>query len=157
MSSIFIFIRYFHVTLSLFVSTKTCTHSTTDSSYRDVSDLNPATIATSVPVSVPLFHHARETYRELSSSVSLLQNYCDCKIIHVLVCSFVHVHIFMHVPVFLVSCHMHTHTHIHTHTQVQENRFAPEDVGNSIRQLALSVQDTGMFGDLPRPRISDRF
>ena len=28
-----------------------------------------------------------------------------------------------------------------------------DDVGNSIRQLALSVQDTGMFGDLPRPRI----
>lgn len=27
------------------------------------------------------------------------------------------------------------------------------DVGTSIRQLALSVQDTGMFGDLPRPRM----
>lgn len=38
--------------------------------------------------------------------------------------------------------------------QIQEERhFDPDHVGNSIKALALSVQDTGMFGDLPRPRI----
>ena len=38
--------------------------------------------------------------------------------------------------------------------QAQEERdFDPDRVVNSIRALALSVQDTGMFGDLPRPRI----
>ena len=31
--------------------------------------------------------------------------------------------------------------------------FDAGGVGDSIRQLALSVQDTGMFGDLPRPRM----
>ena len=31
--------------------------------------------------------------------------------------------------------------------------FEMGEVGDCIRQLALSVQDTGMFGDLPKPRI----
>ena len=30
------------------------------------------------------------------------------------------------------------------------------ELGNCIRQLALSVQDTGMFGDLPRPRMHEK-
>ena len=37
-------------------------------------------------------------------------------------------------------------------TQVHEG-FDPAELGDTIRQLALSVQDTGMFGDLPRPRM----
>ena len=36
--------------------------------------------------------------------------------------------------------------------QVHEG-FDPAEMGDTIRQLALSVQDTGMFGDLPRPRM----
>ena len=36
--------------------------------------------------------------------------------------------------------------------QVHEG-FDPAELGDTIRQLALSVQDTGMFGDLPRPRM----
>ena len=40
----------------------------------------------------------------------------------------------------------------HTHAQVHEG-FDPAELGDTIRQLALSVQDTGMFGDLPRPRM----
>lgn len=41
---------------------------------------------------------------------------------------------------------------VHTHSQVHEG-FDPAELGDTIRQLALSVQDTGMFGDLPRPRM----
>ena len=37
--------------------------------------------------------------------------------------------------------------------QVHEGGFDPAELGDTIRQLALSVQDTGMFGDLPRPRM----
>ena len=36
--------------------------------------------------------------------------------------------------------------------QVNEG-FDPAELGDTIRQLALSVHDTGMFGDLPRPRM----
>ena len=36
------------------------------------------------------------------------------------------------------------------------DQFDPQEVGASIRALALSVQDTGMFGDLPKPRIDCR-
>lgn len=31
---------------------------------------------------------------------------------------------------------------------------APTDMASSIKALALSVQNTGMFGDLPRPRVN---
>lgn len=37
-----------------------------------------------------------------------------------------------------------------------EDQIDPSDVARSIQQLALSVQDTGMFGDLPKPRIDSR-
>ena len=58
----------------------------------------------------------------------------------------------------------HTCTHMsHTHNTlllfVQLNtgdQFDPQEVGASIKALALSVQDTGMFGDLPKPRIDCR-
>jgi len=36
---------------------------------------------------------------------------------------------------------------------VEERRFDPNHVGNSIKALALSVQDTSLFGELPRPRM----
>eukprot|EP00731_Ephydatia_muelleri_P007591 Em0003g1839a len=36
------------------------------------------------------------------------------------------------------------------------DQFDPQEVGASIKALALSVQDTGMFGDLPKPRIDCR-
>lgn len=35
----------------------------------------------------------------------------------------------------------------------EERHFDPTHVGNSIKALALSVQDTSMFGELPRPRM----
>ena len=35
------------------------------------------------------------------------------------------------------------------------DQFDPEEVGRNIRVLALSVHDTGMFGDLPRPRTKE--
>ena len=38
-----------------------------------------------------------------------------------------------------------------------EDPFDPEGVANSIKALALSVQDTGMFGDLPKPRWNSSF
>ena len=42
----------------------------------------------------------------------------------------------------------------YTHLAVQVHEgFDPAELGDTIRQLALSVQDTGMFGDLPRPRM----
>ncbi len=37
-----------------------------------------------------------------------------------------------------------------------DNQIDPSDVANSIKLLALSVQDTGMFGDLPKPRLNSR-
>lgn len=36
---------------------------------------------------------------------------------------------------------------------IQTQKFDPDHVGNSIRALALSVQDTSLFGELPRPRM----
>lgn len=80
--------------------------STDDSSYRDVSALAQVGIASSVPVSVPMFPTQpvnTNISEQLSSSVS--------------------------------------------------EGFDPAELGDTIRQLALSVQDTGMFGDLPRPRM----
>ncbi|XP_064400658.1 uncharacterized protein LOC135346837 [Halichondria panicea] len=35
----------------------------------------------------------------------------------------------------------------------QSQKFDPNHVGNSIKALALSVQDTSLFGELPRPRM----
>lgn len=39
--------------------------------------------------------------------------------------------------------------------QEEEERREPGgDMASSIKALALSVQNTGMFGDLPRPRVN---
>jgi len=78
--------------------------STDDSSYRDVSALNTAGLATSVPVTVPMFSRPKTTDGGYDGGEP-------------------------------------------------HGQFTPTDVASSIKALALSVQDTGMFGDLPRPRI----
>jgi hypothetical protein len=70
---------------------------TDDSSYRDLSSVQ---IASSAPLSVPLFHSQPQDMREAGVA------------------------------------------------------GGPADMASSIKALALSVQNTGVFGDLPRPRVN---
>jgi hypothetical protein len=51
----------------------------------------------------------------------------------------------LEVPMFRPSQHIATPS---------ERETAPADMASSIKALALSVQNTGMFGDLPRPRVN---
>ncbi len=52
-----------------------------------------------------------------------------------------------------VYIHNNNIFHYHFALCIQAQTFDPNHVGNSIKALALSVQDTSMFGELPRPRM----
>lgn len=118
----------------------------TDSSYRDLSSV--AVIASSVPLSVPLFRNQpQEIVRHAHTPMYIpLQNTLE-KLYYQQKLSWYTVH-------YILWYNLRLSLSLCSAVLQREEEGEPADMASSIKALALSVQNTGVFGDLPRPRVN---